>query len=193
MRSVYRVGDVEHLGDRRQRQRLEPDLVHLQHDDPEQAAEFDEFLDVRTFDTGAEFDGDRVTVRNVRNFAYRSETDYTPAYYDKTYDLARLRSVDLVAVYWMGPAIAHTFLSFGFEGGDHLLRERGFGFRVQRHDGRVLDDQAHGRARTDGLVLGQEPDPGRARGPSFDRGEVALRTADQRIEPAEQMQQRALA
>jgi hypothetical protein len=68
----------------------------------------------------AEFDGDRVTVRNVRNFAYRSETDYTPAYYDKTYDLARLRSVDLVAVYWMGPAIAHTFLSFGFEGGDQL-------------------------------------------------------------------------
>ena len=28
--------------------------------------------------------------------------------------------MDLVAVYWMGPAIAHTILSFGFEGGDHL-------------------------------------------------------------------------
>ena len=68
----------------------------------------------------AEIHGDLVTVRNVRNFAYRSETDYTPAYYDRTYDVGKLRSVDLVAVYWMGPAIAHTILSFGFEGGDQL-------------------------------------------------------------------------
>ena len=68
----------------------------------------------------AEIQGDLVTVRNVRNFDYHSETEYTPAYYDKTYDLSKLRSVDLVAVYWMGPAIAHTILSFGFEGGDQL-------------------------------------------------------------------------
>lgn len=68
----------------------------------------------------AEINGDRVTVRNVRNFDYRSETDYTPHYYDRTYDLGKLRSVDLIAVYWMGPAIAHTILSFGFEGGDPL-------------------------------------------------------------------------
>jgi len=68
----------------------------------------------------AEIQGDRVTVRNIRNFDYRTETDYTPAYYDKTFDVRKLQSVDMVAVYWMGPAIAHTFLSFGFEGGDHL-------------------------------------------------------------------------
>lgn len=68
----------------------------------------------------AEINGDLVTVRNVRNFDYRSETDYTPHYDDRTYDLGKLRSVDLIAVYWMGPAIAHTILSFGFEGGDPL-------------------------------------------------------------------------
>jgi hypothetical protein len=68
----------------------------------------------------AEIKGDLVTVRDIRNFDYRSETDYTPAYYDKTFDVRKLRSVDMVAVYWMGPAIAHTFLSFGFEDGDHL-------------------------------------------------------------------------
>jgi hypothetical protein len=68
----------------------------------------------------AEIQGDRVTVRNIRNFDYRTETDYTPAYYDKSFDVRKLQSVDMVAVYWMGPAIAHTFLSFGFEGGDHL-------------------------------------------------------------------------
>ena len=62
----------------------------------------------------ATIEGERVTLHNIRNFDYRSETDFTPAYYDKTFDLGKLNSVDLVASYWMGPAIAHTFLSFGF-------------------------------------------------------------------------------
>lgn len=64
--------------------------------------------------------GDLVSVHNIRNFDYRSETDYTPAYYDKTFDMRALEGADLVSVYWMGPAIAHTFLSFSFAGGDHL-------------------------------------------------------------------------
>jgi hypothetical protein len=63
--------------------------------------------------------GDLVTVHDIRNFDYRSETNYTPAWYDRTFDLRKLDAVDLVAVYWMGPAIAHVFLSFGF-GDDHL-------------------------------------------------------------------------
>jgi hypothetical protein len=64
--------------------------------------------------------GDLVTVHNIRNFDYRSETDFTPAYYDKTFDLRQLRTVDLVTSYWMGPAIAHVFVSFGFAGDDYL-------------------------------------------------------------------------
>lgn len=64
--------------------------------------------------------GNIVNVHNIRNFDYRSETDYTPAYYDKRFDLNKLDGVDIIAVYWMGPAIAHVFLSFAFEGGDHL-------------------------------------------------------------------------
>jgi hypothetical protein len=67
----------------------------------------------------APIDGDRVTVHNIRNFDYRTETDFTPAYYDRTFDLRRLDRVDLVAAYWMGSAIAHIFISFGF-GDDHL-------------------------------------------------------------------------
>ena len=58
----------------------------------------------------ATFEGDRVTLHNIRNFDYRSETDYTPAYYDRTFNLNELDSVDLAAVYWMGPAIAHVFV-----------------------------------------------------------------------------------
>jgi Domain of unknown function (DUF4105) len=64
--------------------------------------------------------GDRVIVHNIRNFDYRSETDSTPAYYDKSFDLGELRSVDIVTSYWMGPAIAHVFVSFGFTGDDYL-------------------------------------------------------------------------
>lgn len=60
--------------------------------------------------------GDQVTLHDIRNFDYRSESDFTPAYYDRTFDLKQLDSVDLVASYWMGPAIAHVFLSFGFAG-----------------------------------------------------------------------------
>jgi hypothetical protein len=67
----------------------------------------------------ATIDGERVTVHNIRNFDYRTETEFTPAYYDRTFDLRRLDRVDLVASYWMGPAIAHLFVTFGF-GDDHL-------------------------------------------------------------------------
>jgi hypothetical protein len=67
----------------------------------------------------ATFDGDFVTVHNIRNFDYRTETDFTPAYYDRTFDLRQLDRLDLLASYWMGPDIAHLFVSFGF-GEEHL-------------------------------------------------------------------------
>ncbi len=82
----------------------------------------------------ATIEGDVVTLHNIRNFDYRSETDYTPAYYDKRFELSKLEGVDLVAVYWMGPAIAHTFISFAFAGGEHLAisietrKEKGEGY-----------------------------------------------------------------
>jgi len=68
----------------------------------------------------ATFSGDLVTVHDIRNFDYRSEFDYTPAYYSKTFDINKLDGIDLFAVYWMGPAIAHTIVSFNFANKDHL-------------------------------------------------------------------------
>jgi hypothetical protein len=55
-----------------------------------------------------------ITFHDVRNFDYRSETDFTPAWYDRSYRLDRLEGVDLWSVYWMGPAIAHLMVSFDF-------------------------------------------------------------------------------
>jgi len=68
----------------------------------------------------ADIDGDHVTIHNIRNFDYRSETDFTPRWYDATFDVSQLQSVDLIASYWMGDAIAHIFVSFGFADGRHV-------------------------------------------------------------------------
>jgi len=65
-------------------------------------------------------DGDRLSVSNVRNFSWRTETDYTEGWEQRTYDLSKLRSLDLFLVYWMGPSIAHTIMSFGFADGRYL-------------------------------------------------------------------------
>jgi hypothetical protein len=69
----------------------------------------------------AEIDGDRVTLRNVRDFDYRTATDFTPRWHDRTLDLGQLDRLDLYAVHWMGDTIAHTMVSFGFADADPVV------------------------------------------------------------------------
>jgi hypothetical protein len=59
-------------------------------------------------------------VKNVRNFAWRSDTDFDQRWEQRTYNLSRLTNVDLIMSYWMGEAIAHTIVSFGFDDGARL-------------------------------------------------------------------------
>ncbi len=68
----------------------------------------------------AEVAGDRLTIYNVRNFDYRSETDYAERWETRTYDLAKLDRLDLFVSYWAGPSIAHTIMSWAFRDGQHL-------------------------------------------------------------------------
>jgi hypothetical protein len=68
----------------------------------------------------ATFNDNKVTVHNIRNCDYRTETDYTVRHYDKTFDLEKLQSADLFLVYWGSPYIAHTMISFGFGDGNFL-------------------------------------------------------------------------
>lgn len=79
-------------------------------------------------------DGDRLTLRDVRNFAWRTGDEFTEAWETRSYDLGQLQSLDLFMSYWGNPALAHMIISFGF-GNDEFLawsvevrREIGSGF-----------------------------------------------------------------
>ena len=82
----------------------------------------------------ATISGDLVTIHGVRNFDYRTESDFDERWETRTYDLRDLDSADMIAVYWTGKAIAHIMVSFGFKGKDYLAvsietrKERGEGY-----------------------------------------------------------------
>jgi hypothetical protein len=64
----------------------------------------------------AHIDGHLAHVQGVRNLQYTAEDKFTPAYYDRTYDLDKLVSASFIVTpfseSWRGPA--HTFVTFGF-------------------------------------------------------------------------------
>jgi hypothetical protein len=66
----------------------------------------------------ADIHGDEVTLHDVRNFDYRSETDSTPAWETRVVHLSKLTGLDLAITYWGSPWIAHPIASFQF--GDSL-------------------------------------------------------------------------
>ena len=82
----------------------------------------------------AERAGERVTLHNLRNFTWHSAADFTPRWESRSYDLDGLVSVDAVLSYWMGPAIAHTLVSFGFRDGRHVV----FSIEIRRKRGEAF-------------------------------------------------------
>jgi len=68
----------------------------------------------------ATIEGDRLALHNIRDFEYRSETDFTPRWIERTYDLSHLKNADFALVYWGSKKIAHAIVSFGFDDGQTL-------------------------------------------------------------------------
>jgi len=68
----------------------------------------------------AEIEGDRLTIHKVRNFDYRSETDFTERWETRTYDLSKIDRLDFFMSYWGSPSIAHTIMSWAFTDGQHI-------------------------------------------------------------------------
>lgn len=62
----------------------------------------------------ADIQGDDVTLHDVRNCDYRSETDYTPHWETRVVHLSKLTGLDLAISYWGSPWIAHPIASFQF-------------------------------------------------------------------------------
>jgi hypothetical protein len=110
----------------------------------------------------ATIEGNRVTVHNVRNFDYRSETDYTERWETRSFDLDQLLGVDLFLCFWGPSEIAHTIVSWEFADGSHLAvsietrKERGESYSAVRGFFRqfevyyvVADERDVVRLRTD--------------------------------------------
>lgn len=64
----------------------------------------------------AKINDNLVTIHNIRNFTYASTTSYTPDYYNKTFDVSKIKKVWYIVEPFSGfRGSAHTFLSFEFE------------------------------------------------------------------------------
>jgi len=64
--------------------------------------------------------GSRLTFHNVRDFDYRSETDFSERWETRSYDLDQLVGADVFLCFWGPTEIAHTIASWEFADGSHL-------------------------------------------------------------------------
>jgi len=64
--------------------------------------------------------GDAIVVHNVRNFDWTGPMEAQPNWERRRYDLTKLKTVDVLSLYFMGSTIAHTYFSFVWEGGEAL-------------------------------------------------------------------------
>jgi hypothetical protein len=68
----------------------------------------------------ADVAGDRVVIHNLRNCDYRSETEYTNCWQDRTVHLSQISGVDLFLTNWGSRWISHPILSVSFGDNQHI-------------------------------------------------------------------------
>lgn len=62
----------------------------------------------------ARVEGDMITLSNLRDFRWTSETEASPRWITRQCDLRKLQSLDMLTSVWDNPDIAHLLVSFGF-------------------------------------------------------------------------------
>ena len=80
--------------------------------------------------------GERVTLSNIRDFDWTSETEATPRWITQAYDLRQLESLDMLTSVWARPDIAHLLVSFGFSNGQQLV----FSVEIRREKGEKFNE-----------------------------------------------------
>ncbi len=67
-------------------------------------------------------DSGEITITNFRNFDWQKEGSTTPRYETRTYTLDTIKTVDVLISHFADfEGLAHIFLSFGFENGEHVI------------------------------------------------------------------------
>ncbi|MCY1014693.1 DUF4105 domain-containing protein [Pyxidicoccus sp. MSG2] len=83
----------------------------------------------------AEVDGTRVTIHDVRDFRYRSTSDWDTSWYTATYDTRELTGAWFIVEPFSGVwGAAHTMVSFGFADGRYVV----FSVEVRREKGETF-------------------------------------------------------
>jgi len=68
----------------------------------------------------AEVTGDQIAIHNFRNCDYRTETDYSDCWSDRTLNLSQIRAADLFLTNWGIPFASHPIVSFQFGDNEHV-------------------------------------------------------------------------
>ena len=84
----------------------------------------------------ARIEGERVTLDNIRDFDWTSETEATPRWISQEYDLSKLDSLDMFTSVWSRPDLAHLLVSFGFSDGQHVV----FSVEIRRERGEKFNE-----------------------------------------------------
>ncbi|NTX08403.1 DUF4105 domain-containing protein [Myxococcus sp. CA040A] len=83
----------------------------------------------------ADVEGSRVTIHDVRDFRYRSTTDWDASWYSATYDARELTGAWFIVEPFSGFfGAAHTMVSFGFSDGRYLV----FSVEIRREKGETF-------------------------------------------------------